>query len=79
MRILYGSGNILVSAISVGGAATQIIGFVQAMERAGHQIEMDISREQKVYPQIRSKKMAGVGPEKNTHQLAGVRNLTSAE
>ncbi len=56
MKILYGSGNILVSNISGGGASTQIIGFVQAMERAGHQIETDISGEQNLYPHIRSKK-----------------------
>lgn len=55
MRILYGSGNILVTPYMGGGASSQIIGFVEALQKAGHAVDMDISGAQKLYPQIRSR------------------------
>jgi glycosyltransferase involved in cell wall biosynthesis len=55
MRILYASGNILVSSSTGGGAATQIIGFIRGMENAGHEVVMDLSGEQKLYPAIRTR------------------------
>lgn len=57
MKILYGSGNILVSAQTehAHGSATQIAGFVSALERAGHLVTMDVSTGSKRYSAVRSK------------------------
>jgi glycosyltransferase involved in cell wall biosynthesis len=55
MHILYGSGNILVTAQMGGGASSQIIGFVEALQKAGHIVDMDVSGTRKLYPQIRTR------------------------
>jgi len=59
MRILYGSGNILVSQKMGGGASSQIIGFTSALEKAGHQVDLDISGEERLYPQVRTSSWMG--------------------
>ena len=59
MKILYGSGNILVSPKMGGGASSQIIGFISAMEKAGHHVDMDLSGEEILYPQVRTSSWMG--------------------
>lgn len=56
MKILYGSGNVLVSKYLTQGSSTQITGFVSALEQAGHSILVDLSGNENVYPKIKTKK-----------------------
>ena len=54
MKLLYGSGNLLVSTTLGGGAATQIVGFINNLEKAGHQVDLDVSGINSAYSHVRS-------------------------
>jgi glycosyltransferase involved in cell wall biosynthesis len=56
MKILYCSGNILVTTQMGGGASSQILGFVSALRKAGHQVDIELSGDAKIYPHIRTTK-----------------------